>query len=572
MKSLSAAAAMLFLLSATAQANEYDFVIVGGGTAGCVLAARLCEGLPDAKIALLESGTARTDAQEFNVRSPRRWGGFDPTIQSFLQSEINPALGFGTLLLTGRTLGGSSALYTSLFIEPPDLSVLDDWGIDGLTAITARTYLDKVIAKLGFPVAKPAVLQSYADEWLVAVGAAGIPVVGATVKGSATDVQHYTAAIQTKEGVRIDASSAYIYPLLESGDCPNLNIIQGATVTKINMNETTMTATGVTYVASDDTNQTTPTTLTASKEVILSAGPYYSPQLLQLSGIGPADVLAAEGIDVIADLPVGQETRSTPIGQLTSSYTAPLAPANNLTIIQAPETREQWDAGNGGVLGMNVISSSGTIGGGTSEVSFGPPAPALGDQPIMFLVCSLAANVGSVKINGISAFTAPIVELNYMSDPAQMEQLVTCTETYHSIFAASQATFPIFPLSPPGNTDPAAPVNFTEFFLTDPNGVGGVDTVAGCAVGEVVDGSFNVMGVNNLKVIDASALPELSQGSRPMSLVYMIAEMAATKIIDDYTQTSAPTSAPTSSGTYIFAGFWNTLALAMAALFLAAAW
>jgi hypothetical protein len=52
----------------------------------------------------------------------------------------------------------------------------------------------------------------------------------------------------------------------------------------------------------------------------------------------------------------------------------------------------------------------------------------------------------------------------------------------------------------------------------------------------------------------------------------MIAEMAATKIIDDYTQTSAPTSAPTSSGTYIFAGFWNTLALAMAALFLAAAW
>jgi choline dehydrogenase len=467
-------------------------------------------------------------------------------------SEINPALGFPTDMLTGRTLGGSSAQFTSLFIEPPDLSILEDWGIDGLTAATARTYLDKVLAQLDFAIAKPpdSVLPGYIDEWLAAAEAAGIPVVDPTVKGSATDEQHYTASIQTEQGVRIDASSAYIYPLLESGACPNLEIIEGATVTKILIDETTMTATGVTYVTSDDTDMTTPMTATASREVILSAGPYHSPKLLQLSGVGPANVLTAEGIDVVVDLPVGQGTISRPIGQVLGSYAgSPLEPGNNSTVIFSAETLQQFQDGLGGVLGMNVISASGTIAGGTSEVSFVPPVVGPIDTPLFLLVCSPSPpSVGSIRINGTSPFTLPIVELNYLSDSAQLEQIVACTETYHSIMAAT-TTVPMAPYFP------GAGVNFTEFFLTTQGGVGNsYDIVGGSAVGKVVDGSFNVMGVNSLKVIDASSLPGQAPASRPMSLVYMIAEMAASNIIAAWTPPSyypypAPTHAPTAAPT-----------------------
>jgi choline dehydrogenase-like flavoprotein len=76
MKTLVSASTMLLWLATTAQAQDYDFVIVGGGTAGCVLAARLCAGLPDAKIALLEAGTPRTAEQELIVRAPRNWADF----------------------------------------------------------------------------------------------------------------------------------------------------------------------------------------------------------------------------------------------------------------------------------------------------------------------------------------------------------------------------------------------------------------------------------------------------------------------------------------------------------------
>jgi choline dehydrogenase-like flavoprotein len=457
-------------------------------------------------------------------------------------------------------LGGTSALYTSLFIEPPDLSVLEDWGIDGLTAATARTYLDKVRAQLGFAVAKPpdSVLPDYAAAWIAAVGNSGIPVVEATVAGSLTDQQHYTAPIQTEEGVRIDASSAYIYPIFADQACIRLSVKSGVTVSKINIDET-KTATGVTYFLSTDTDMLNPLVSTA-RNVILSAGPYHSPKLLQLSGIGPTNVLLAAGINVIADLPVGENTISRPIGSVIGGYGNPLEPANNLTVIQSDEALLQFQAGDGGVLGVNVISVSGSIAGGTSEVSFAPPInPQTINQPVVLLICSTPPAIGSVRINGTNPFTFPIVELNYLSDLAQLDQLVACTETYHSIFNASLATsVPLFPFFP------EAGANFTEYYLTSPAGVSNsFDIVAGSAVGTVLDGSFNVMGVNSLKVIDASALPDQTDASRPMALVYMIAEMAADNIIDAYVPaptyspsssptapTNAPTIAPSSTPTY----------------------
>jgi choline dehydrogenase len=546
-------AAMLLWISfaSKAAAQDYDFVIVGGGTAGCVLAARLCEGLPDAKIALLEQGKARTEEEEFGVRAQRYWA--VPTLMESWNSEPNPASGIPTGLFTGRTLGGSSSQFTSLFIEPPDLTILNDWGVNGLTDATARVYYDKVLATLAFPISKPAdnILHLYAGDWLAAAQTAGIDTVDPTIKASVTDHLHYTTPIQTATGARIDASSAYIYPLMiEGGSCPNLNIIQDATVIKIDIDADTKTATGVTYVTSDDTTLASPITLTVTNEVILSAGPYHSPKLLQLSGVGPTDLLTQAGIEVHSDLPVGSNTISRPIGQVFATYLGaamggrPLEPAQNSTILASAEARDQFLSGEGGVWGKNVISVSGTMSGGVAEISFGPPInPDLADQPIVFLVCSPSPSTGSVKINNTNPFSLPTVELNYMSEPGQLAQMVECAEKYQATMASFPANFPMFPVYP------AAGENITEYFLTSPLGLGNsFDIVAGCAVGKVVDGDFKVMGVNQLRVIDASTMPEMPEASRPLSTVYMLAELASARLIEEYA-TTATTPSPAGTGT-----------------------
>jgi hypothetical protein len=103
-------------------------------------------------------------------------------------------------------------------------------------------------------------------------------------------------------------------------------------VTNILIGETIKTATGITYVASDNTG----VSVMASKEVILPVSLYYhSLKLLQLSGVGPTDLFTAEGIDVVVDLPVGQDALSLSISSVIGGYLNPLEPATNSTVINS---------------------------------------------------------------------------------------------------------------------------------------------------------------------------------------------------------------------------------------------
>ena len=116
-----------------------DFVVIGGGTAGCALAARLCENLPEASVVVLDRSLPRTEEEELLVRSPRlmfaAWG--DPGLTEAIETEPNPGLGGRTLTqLTGRTLGGSSAMNAAQWTKPP-LATFDSdtWGFAGACPI-----------------------------------------------------------------------------------------------------------------------------------------------------------------------------------------------------------------------------------------------------------------------------------------------------------------------------------------------------------------------------------------------------------------------------------------------------
>jgi choline dehydrogenase-like flavoprotein len=225
-------------------------------------------------------------------------------------------------------------LYTSLFIEPPELSILEDWGMDGyqqkLPGPISTRFFCHCQEAAGCRLTKLPTLASGLRQLDCGRGPDG------SGQSWVTDEQHYTAAIQGEQGVRIDASSAYIYPLLLSGACPIFSVIEGANVTIILIGETIKTAIGVTYVASDDTG----VTVTASKEVILPASPFYhSPNLLQLSGVGLTDILTAECIDVVVDLPVGQDALSRSISSVIGGYFSLLELANYSTL------RKLWISG-----------------------------------------------------------------------------------------------------------------------------------------------------------------------------------------------------------------------------------
>ena len=115
-------------------------MIVGGGTAGCVLAARICENLPDFSVTLLERGAPRSDDEDLEVQSPnlffRAWA--NPKISEGWDSQPNPGLGGRTVLqYTGNTLGGSSAINGGQWTKPP-LSTFDKaiWAFNGLPQLS----------------------------------------------------------------------------------------------------------------------------------------------------------------------------------------------------------------------------------------------------------------------------------------------------------------------------------------------------------------------------------------------------------------------------------------------------
>ena len=166
-------------------AAEADIVIVGGGTAGCVLASRLCQGLPDLSITLIERSAPRSQRDEQTYRTPRLWGAATNLYETITTTEQVP-------VFVGKTLGGTSGMFTNLFIKPKDFSILDDWGIEGLDAASGEAFMDKAVQQLNFPIEDPGApnfRQAYADNILAAAENAGIAVVDSTIQCPVVDDQ-----------------------------------------------------------------------------------------------------------------------------------------------------------------------------------------------------------------------------------------------------------------------------------------------------------------------------------------------------------------------------------------------
>ena len=299
--------------------QEFDVVVVGGGSAGAVIAARLSED-PSVRVALVEAGgppppeesmPAAVAALQLNPETDWMYTGD--------AGGVGRGLAEGRMMVPrGKMLGGSSGINYMAYVRghPGDFDSWADGGARGWGHDDVLPYFKKsegiqpsgdiVVdhdahnpdGPLGVSVRSPVIPA--AQQFVDAAVAAGIP--AGDYNGSDRARPEGVASLfqtTTKDGKRSSTFHAFLEPVMAARD--NLVVIPYATVQRILLDDAgeSLAATGVEYLTRDGDVQT----VTATREVVLSAGAIGSPQLLLLSGIGPKDELAQVGIDCRLDLP-----------------------------------------------------------------------------------------------------------------------------------------------------------------------------------------------------------------------------------------------------------------------------
>lgn len=519
----------LLQLTTASELETSDFVIVGAGTAGCVMAARLCEALPKAKITLLERASPRNSDAEFIVRSPlqARKALGSLSVSEIFPSAPNPGLNNrSTPVVTGNTLGGSSAI-NGMQWTVPLAGNIEAWNITNLTTRSAQKYYVRAFNKLGIAIQKAPFKQIYARDYIAAAGAGGIQENANPFDGNVdTSVWENFLAVDP-QGRRIDSCTAYIKPVLNGKCRDNLNLVQSATVSKLLLEDGKKKprVKGVEYVDTSDKKLLNKKVVYAQREVILCAGPYGSPKLLQLSGIGPRDLLEKLGIDVKLDLPVGNQTQARALCTFKSHYkNKPIEPSNNEVLLESSQAHADWDVGRGSVYGTSILAINGRLNrdayfsmGTTFERGAG-----MGEPLISSFCLATVESYGHLRIRENNPFAALDVNQNFLGDQADMGRVLSCMQRMARVHDNFPVDFGMQHLTPKVEID-------ENFIRRTSNSA--YHFVGGCPVGSVVSGRLLVKGVRALRVVDASVIKKMPDSSGPISSVYMIAEFISTEIV-----------------------------------------
>jgi choline dehydrogenase len=508
--------------------RRFDFVIVGAGTAGSVLAARLTE-QPDVRVLLLEAGPA--DGPE-RMSVPGAW----PTL---IGSEVDwrystvpqPGLaGAAVPYPRGRVLGGSSAI-NAMFHQRGHRSAIDSWAAEGATGWSyddllpyfrrsERTHgLDPRYRGVDGPMRPERVAPQIpaARAALSALQGLGYPV-SADLNG----VQAEGAAwneVTTADGVRQSAADAYLRPVL---DRRNLTVVTSALVNRLVI--TRGRCTGVEYTHGGIVHRAQ-----AHAEVVLCAGAIGSPQLLMLSGIGPAAGLRAHDLNPLVDLPgVGANLSDHPLGLVVYASPGPLpgTASGTADVVAAVRTDPALMTPN-----LHIF-----FGG----IPLAPPS-MLGQSGFTIGFALLAPRSrGAVTLASADPGIAPRIDPGLLSDYRDVEDMLAGLRVARTV-GGSPALAPwreheVFP---------GAAVQTGDQLRTS----GSVSTyfhpVGTCKLGTgpdaVVDLQLRVHGVDGLRVVDASVMPSLP-AANTNATVLAIAERAVA-IITGHEHVSDPATA-----------------------------
>jgi choline dehydrogenase-like flavoprotein len=504
----------------------YDYIVVGAGTAGCVLAYRLTE-QPDVRVLLVEAGPTDDPGMSIPIAAHSfLTGAYDWCFRSAPEPGLN---GRKIDLHHGRVIGGSSSVNGMVYLRG-SRSDYDAWEQSGAKGWGYADVLPYFIRAedfeggggdfhgVGGPMAVSigASRHALSAAFLEAAQQAGHPFC-ADVNGADRAGFGYTHVTQ-RRGRRWSTATGYLRPALER---PNLTVLLDTVITSIEF-------AGERVVGVKATHGNRSVSYYAEREVLLAAGAYHSPQLLMLAGIGPTPELESLGVRVRQDLPVGRNLQDHIRFSLVYQTSIP-----SLGRAPSAESWAEYSEHGTGHVASNVGETIGylrsspdsrepdyQISGAAARV--GSTIGAGEDGVSLVGWQARPTSRGVLTLRDTDPASQPLITHNYLM--TEEDRVVAVQGALRMLEIASQPALQAVIEGNPINVPDTRAENDVLAWLRR-TGVTVHHPCATAAIGEVVDPELRVYGVDGLRVVDASVMPSVPCANTNATAV-MIGEKA----------------------------------------------